>query len=363
MPERPRLAVVGCGYWGSKHIRVAAECATVEMALAVDSRIERLEYVRSMYPGVATSPSLAVALDDERIDGIVLATPISTHYDLARAALLAGKHVLVEKPLATTEDEARDLLDLADRQDRVLMVGHTFEYHPAVAYLRDLVASGELGDIHYVDSVRLNLGLFQRDANVLWDLAPHDLSIIFFILGRQPRTISAWGHSHIVPDIEDVAFANLTFGDGISAHLHVSWLDPCKVRRVTVAGSRAMAVFDDVALTEKVRIYDKRFSFAPTGDRYADFQAGYHYGNVVIPPISTAEPLALECADFAQAIATGRGVRADGSSGLRVVAALEAASRSLAHLGRVEPLTHESELAPMLAGASLDDRWAGYAAE
>lgn len=361
MRDRPRVAVVGCGYWGAKHIRVASECADVEMALAIDSRLERLDYIRRVYPGVATSSSLATALDDEHIDGVILATPISTHHELARAALLAGKHVLVEKPLATTVDQARELVELARLRDRVLMVGHTFEYHPAVSYLRGLVAGGELGEIHYVDSVRLNLGLFQRDANVLWDLAPHDLSIIFSILGQEPITISAWGHCHILPRVEDVAFANLTFPDGVSAHLHVSWLDPCKVRRVTVVGSRAMAVFDDVAVGEKVRIYDKRFTIAPAGDRYVDFQSGYHYGNVVIPPISGAEPLALECADFAQAMASGRDVRADGDSGLRVVMALEAAARSLAQFGRRETLTLAP--VPLLAATALDGEWTGHAAE
>lgn len=338
--SKPRIAVVGCGYWGSKHLRVISEISSASLALAVDSRVERLEYIQQSYSGVKTARDFEAALEPD-IDGIVLATPISSHYALARQALLAGKHVLVEKPLSTTVAEGRDLVDLANRQNRVLMVGHTFEYHPAVEYLRQMVQSGELGDIYYLDTARLNLGLFQRDSNVLWDLAPHDFSILYYILGRSAQIISASGSSHILPGIPDVAFANLKFEGDISAHLHVSWLDPCKVRRVTIVGSKAMVVFNDVAVSEKVRIYDKRFTFAPTGDRYSDYQSGYHYGNVIIPPISGAEPLGLEIQDFVRGITTGEGVRADGHSGLRVVESLQVASRSLIDKGRELPLTSD----------------------
>lgn len=337
MPALPRIAVVGCGYWGSKHVRVLQETPRARPVLAVDSRRDRLEYIESVYSNARTSLDFEAALAPD-IDGVVLATPISTHYELARAALLANKHVLVEKPMATRAEECRELIDLARRQGKVLMVGHTFEYHPAVQYLRELVSSGELGDIYYIDSARLNLGLFQRDADVLWDLGPHDLSIIFYVLQRSALSISARGSAHVLPDIADVAFGSLTFADSVRAHLHVSWLDPCKVRRVTIVGSRAMVVFNDVAVSEKVRIYDKRFTFAPTGDRYSDYQSGYHYGNVTCPPLSAAEPLQLEIVDFLHSIATGDAVRADGRSGLAVVEALEAASRSMRLQGAPESL-------------------------
>ncbi len=337
MSARVRMAVVGCGYWGSKHVRVAAETPSAKLALAVDSRPERRNYIEASYAGVATSGAFEAALGPD-IDAVVLATPISSHYPLARQALEAGKHVLVEKPLATDVDECRELVDLARRRGLVLMVGHTFEYHPAVEYLRQMVEGGDLGEIFYVDSARLNLGLFQRDANVLWDLAPHDLSIVYRILGQEAVTISAHGSDHILPGVADVAFANLSFDREVRAHLHVSWLDPCKVRRVTVVGSKAMVVFNDVAASEKVRVYDKRFTYSPSGDRYSDYQGGYHSGNVVIPAISGAEPLRLEVEDFIHGIQSGVGVRADADSGLRVVKALQAASRSLSQSGRVEHL-------------------------
>ncbi len=342
MNTNPRLAVVGCGYWGSKHVRVINEMPSAQLVLAVDSQQERLDYIRATYPEVMTAREFEAALNDD-IDAVVLATPISTHYMLAKQALQAGKHVLVEKPLATSSADCWELIALAERQKQMLMVGHTFEYHPAVEYLRQMVQGGELGTIYYIDCARLNLGLFQRDANVLWDLAPHDLSIIFYILGRLPLSISVQGNSHVLPDIADVAFAHLRFPEDISAHLRVSWLDPCKVRRVTVVGSRAMVVFNDTQINEKVRIYDKRFIPTLEGDRYSDYQSGYHHGNVLIPSINAAEPLRLEVEDFVTGIATGRRVRSDGYSGLRVVQALEAASRSLANQGHAEALHLEVE--------------------
>lgn len=331
----PRLAVVGCGYWGSKHIRVISETPGADLALAVDIQRERIESLHATYPNVPAANDFA-AIHHHDIDGVVIATPISTHFALAREALRAGKHVLVEKPLATSSAECRELIALAEQKNRVLMVGHTYEYHPAITYLRDIVQRGDLGDIYYINSARLNLGLFQPDADVLWDLAPHDLSIIFYILGQPAASLSAWGHSHILPNIADVVYVNLEFGSGTSAHVHVSWLDPNKVRRVTIVGSKAMAVFDDVTMNEKIRIYDKRFTFSVGGDGQSGFTPIYHQGNLVIPPISSDEPLRSECQDFINSIATGHHVRSDGRSGLRVVTALEAASRSMANQGWVE---------------------------
>jgi predicted dehydrogenase len=363
MKARPRIAVVGCGYWGSKHIRVFHELSSACLALTVDSRQERLDYIRDSYPGVATAQNYEDALNAD-IDGIILATPISSHYRLARRALLAGKHVLVEKPLATTSEECRELIALAEERKLTLMVGHTFEYNPAVAYLRDLVLSGDLGNLYYIDSARLNLGLFQHDADVLWDLAPHDLSIIFHILDVPALSISARGSAHILPNTPDVAFADLAFQNGITAHLRVSWLDPCKVRRVTIVGSKKMVVFNDVAAAEKIRIYDKRFTMTSSGDQYSDWRAGYHNGNVVMPPISGAEPLGLECQDFVRSISTGSPVRADGYHGLRVVAALEAASRSLANDGRVESLIatapNDHILLPTAPTTVVENSYAAY---
>jgi predicted dehydrogenase len=299
------------------------------LALVVDTRLERLDYVAARYPFLSVSRDFDSVLNSGAIDGVIIATPISTHYALARDALKAGKHVLVEKPLAMTGAECRELDAIAEARNLVLMVGHTFEYHPAVCFIRQIIQQGRLGDIHYIDSRRLNLGLYQPDTNVLWDLAPHDLSIFFSLLNEEAQSISVWGCSHILPGVEDVVYAKIRFGNNVTAHLHVSWLDPVKIRIVTIVGSEGMLVFDDVQPSEKVRIYDKRFRPVIMGESYADFQSAYHHGDVHIPCISNSEPLKLELLDFLNAITSGERPRADSRSGLRVVQALEAASRCL----------------------------------
>ncbi|HET7036994.1 MAG TPA: Gfo/Idh/MocA family oxidoreductase [Thermomicrobiaceae bacterium] len=334
----PGLAVIGCGYWGSKHTRVIWEMPQARLAMAVDQSQERRDYLREKYGSVEVTGDAEAAFNSDDVNGVVIATPVSTHFELARQALLAGKHVLVEKPMVTRSSEAEELIALAEARQLVLMVGHTYEYHPAVTYLRNLIRSGSLGQIHYINSSRLNLGLFQPDTNVLWDLAPHDLSIIFSLLGQAPVSVSATGQCHILPQVEDVAYALVRLANGVTAHVHVSWLDPVKVRQVTVVGSTGMAVFNDVAAEQQVQIYDKRFTIAPAGDGYADFRSGYHYGDVVLPRIPSGEPLTLECEDFARSIVNGTRPVADGYSGLRVVQALEAATRSLHADGRAEPI-------------------------
>jgi len=268
-------------------------------------------------------------LNNPSIDGVIVATPVVTHFELARAVLQAGKHVLVEKPLAVTSAQCRELNAIAEERNRVLMVGHTFEYHPAVCFMRQMIQSGALGELYYIDSRRLNLGLYRQDTNVLWDLAPHDLSIIFFLLEEVAQSIGAWGCAHVLPDVEDVVYAKLGFKSGVAAHVHVSWLDPVKVREITIVGSDVMVVFDDVQPSEKVRVYQKRFSPRIDGDSYADFQSAYHHGDVHIPAISNIEPLKLEVLDFVNAIMTGKRPRADGVRGLQVVEALEAATACL----------------------------------
>jgi predicted dehydrogenase len=327
--DGPLLAVIGCGYWGAKHIRVTCDVRQARMSMAVDPRPDRLEYVRSQYPSVAVSRDIGAVLDNPSIDGVVVATPVETHFELARAVLQAGKHALVEKPLAMTSAQCRTLIAIAEERKRVLMVGHTFEYHPAVGFMRQVIQSGSLGELYYIDSRRLNLGLYRQDANVLWDLAPHDLSIIFFLLEEVAQSIGAWGCAHVLPDVEDVVYAKMGFKSGVAAHVHVSWLDPVKVRQITIVGSDAMLVFDDVQPSEKVRVYQKRFSPRIDGDSYADFQSAYYHGDVHIPAISNSEPLKLEVLDFVNAIMTGERPRADGMRGLRVVEALEAASACL----------------------------------
>jgi predicted dehydrogenase len=297
--------------------------------MAVDTREDRLDHIRKTYPGLPVSRTLTSVLDNDEINGVIIATPMSSHFRLARAALMAGKHVLVEKPLATTSEDCHKLIEIAEKRNLVLMVGHTFEYHPAVSFIRHLIRRGDLGRLYYISSRRLNLGLYQADSNVLWDLAPHDLSIDFFLLREEMKSISAWGCAHILPGIEDVVHAKLEFADGVTAHLHVSWLDPVKVRQVTVVGSEGMLIFDDALPQGKVRIYDKQFKPTVSGDSYIDFELAYRHGDVYIPTIPDREPLKLELLDFGRSIATGGQPRSNGRSGLRVVEALEAASASL----------------------------------
>jgi predicted dehydrogenase len=307
------------------------------MILVIDSSPERLDYIKSTYQGVQVSKNIESALANPNIDGIIIATPAAMHFALAKAALKASKHVLVEKPMATSSAECHELNLLAEQQNRVLMVGHTFEYHPAVQLLGQIINHGDLGQLYYMSSRRLNLGLYRSDTNVLWDLAPHDYSILFSVLGRQLRSISAWGCSNILPNVEDVVYSKMEFNSNITAHVHVSWLDPVKVRQVTVVGSEGMLVFDDVLPYEKIRIYEKRFTPTVCGDTYANFQAAYHEGKSYAPPLPNEEPLKLELEDFSNAITTGKPPRADGYSGLRVVEALEAATRCLLESKKFRP--------------------------
>lgn len=329
MRDQLPIAVIGCGFWGSKHVRVVHQDPTLRVAVAIDSREDRRNYIESQYPGVPTGATITDAIKSDAA-GVIIASPISSHYALAKEALLAGKHVLVEKPLTMSSAECRELISLADSKSLALMVGHTFEYHPAVRKVREIVQSGAVGEPYYATSRRLNLGLYQRDSNVLWDLAPHDLSIIFHVLDAEVDTVEAWGCAHVIKNVEDVVYAKLGLNTGAMAHIHVSWLDPVKVRQFNLVGSEGMLVFDDSHPTEKVRVFDKRFKPTVVGDAFADFQSAYHNGNTAVPDLPSGEPLHLEVLDFAEAIRTGKRPVADGYSGLRVVEALERISERLA---------------------------------
>jgi len=319
--------VIGCGYWGPHLVRNLHEIGEVDLLAVSDQQPQRLEYVASRYPGVQlfTDHRQLLARD---LDAVVIATPIHTHYSLARDALMAGKDVLVEKPMATSVFEAAELVRLAQEGGRVLMAGHTFVYNPAVRELRRLVQEGGLGRIYYGDAARLNLGLFQRNANVLWDLAPHDISILMHVLDEKPVMVSARGRAYVYADVPDVCYLELQFSSGASAHVHVSWLDPDKVRRLTLVGDRRMAVFNDVSSTTKLRIYDRGVE-RPSVDSYGEFEVAYRHGEIVIPYIAWREPLRLECEHFIECVRSGGRPISDGEQGLAVVAALEAAERSL----------------------------------
>jgi len=333
------IGVVGLGYWGPNWVRNLHQLRQARRVVACDLDTKRRDHVRGLYPGVEGSSNFDALLLDPEIEGFVIATPVSTHFTLAKKALLAGKSVLVEKPLAMSSAQAAELVHIAREQGRVLMVGHTFEYSAPVLKMREIIESGEMGEMFYISSIRANLGLIQHDVNVAWDLATHDISIILMLMGgRLPEAVSCQGQSHYKRGIEDVAMLSLHFPRNVIAFIHVSWLDPNKIRRTTIVGSKKMLVYDDLALQEKIRIYDKGVDVAPYYDTFGEFQFSYRYGNVMIPRIDEAEPLKLECEHFVDCIRNGNTPRTDGLSGLRVVSVLEAAAHSIKNSGAMVPV-------------------------
>ena len=319
-----RFGVIGWGYWGPKIARNLDSLPRATVAMVADTDAHRLAKLVVNQPWIQTTTLLEEIFRSD-VDAIIIATPVSTHFQLAREALLHGKHVLVEKPLTASVTEAEELVALAQEQQRVLMVGHTFEYNPAVNELRKLIQNGDLGKIYSIELERLNLGLFRNDINVIWDLAPHDLSILLYLLNQKPTQIKVQAHAHVQRNIHDVAHLDLEFDDGMNAHIHVSWLHPSKVRRVTVIGDSRMAVYDDVNTAEMLKIYNKG------ADVHADPVVSYRYGAITIPHIDWMEPLHLECEDFANAIRTDTQPRANGGVGLEVVRILAAAQEALEH--------------------------------
>ena len=326
-------AVVGLGYWGPNWIRNLSQLHRADRVVACDLDRERRERIAGMFPNIETYSSLDEVVEDPDIEAVVVATPVNTHYPIARRLLNAGKSVLIEKPLATSREEGEDLVRVARRNKVVLMVGHTFEYSAPVLKLAELISAGELGEIFYITSVRANLGLFQRDVNVAWDLATHDISIILMLMGRMPEAVSCQGRSHYRPGVEDVAMLELHFADNVIAFVHVSWLDPNKIRRMTIVGSRKMIVYDDTDPHEKVRIYDKGVSVQRYYDSFADFQLSYRYGDVHSPRVEEVEPLKVECEHFIDCILKDVAPKTDGLVGIRVVSVLEAANQSLRNGG------------------------------
>jgi predicted dehydrogenase len=284
--------------------------------------------MKSLYPHVVLTKDYKDLINDPEVDAIAIATPVSTHHPLAKACLDAGKHVLVEKPLASSIEEAEDLVETARKSNLILFTGHTFVYNAAVEKMRELVEAGELGETFYVSSIRVNLGLFQEDINVIWDLAPHDISIMNYLFGCDPVTVSTYAKSYIRQDIEDVAFLVLQYPKNVVAHIHVSWLDPCKIRRTTLVGSQKMLVYDDTSALEKIRVYDKGVSIQPHYDTFGEFQLAYRFGDIVVPKINDVEPLKMECGHFVESIRNGTRPRSDGRAGLSVVKVLERACES-----------------------------------
>ncbi len=322
------IAVVGLGYWGPNLLRNLYETRRCQRLVACDLDQRKLERVQLRYPSVEVTTDFQSLIADQEIDAMVIATPVSTHAPLAQAALEAGKHVFVEKPMASTKEEAMQLIELAERHQRVLMVGHTFEFSPPVLKIKEVIERGDLGDIFYISSSRVNLGLHQKDISVIWDLAPHDFSSIFFWLDEMPKYISAMGRDYVQRGIPDVAFINLEFASGVIAHVQVSWLAPSKLRRTTLIGSDKMLVYDDTENIEKVKIFDKGVDYKDP-ETFGEYQLSYRAGDVVSPRLDTYEPLFKEMEHFLDCCETGQRPKTDGYNGLRVVKALEAAEKSL----------------------------------
>ena len=339
-----KVGVIGCGYWGPNLIRNFSNLKTCRVIACTDLLEERLNHMKQLYPGLRTTTNFREVVNDPEIDAVVIATPVSSHYGIAREALDAGKHVFVEKPLAQSLDEGRKLLELAQKKDRTLMVGHTFVFTAAVNKIKDVIWSGELGDIYYISSSRVNLGIFQDDINVVWDLAPHDISIMNYILNSRPVSIAAMGQSYIRPGIEDVAFLLLKYPQSTLANIHVSWLNPNKIRSTTVVGSKKMLVYDDVSSLEKIRIYDKGVTVTPHYDTFGEFQLSYRYGDISIPRLDDAEPLKIECQHFVDCIEKGATPRSGGKHGFEVLLALDAANRSMRGRGAEVTIDYPASL-------------------
>ncbi len=323
------IVMVGCGYWGPNLIRNFISLPDCKIRKICDVDSERLLHLKSLYPAVETTQDFNEAVNDPDIDAVVIATPVRFHFEMAKASLKAGKHTFVEKPMASSVAECKELIEIAENKNLTLMVGHTFIYSAPVRRIKKIIDSGDLGQIQYISSQRLNLGLFQKDINVAWDLAPHDISIILYIMKEPPISVNCQGKAHINDNIEDVTNMTLNFADGGLAIIQSSWLDPNKVRKITVVGNKKMLVYDDLEPIEKIKIYDKRVEIPPHYDTFAEFQYAYHYGDMHSPYIKMVEPLKMESQHFLDCIKNGEKPLSSGRDGLQVVQVLEASSKSL----------------------------------
>jgi predicted dehydrogenase len=337
--DRVRVAIVGLGYWGPNLVRNLHELPEAEVVGICDLHDERLEHVGRLYPGVERTRDFTSLLEDPGVDAVVVATPVSTHFELAAAALEAGKHVLVEKPMAASSEEALALVALADAKGVLLMPGHTFVYSPSVNVVRDLIRSGDLGDVYFVSSSRVNLGIHQPDVSVIWDLGPHEFSILHHWLGESPESASATTRSCVIPGVADVAFVTLRYPSGIVANIELAWLSPSKLRRTTVAGSQKMVVYDDTS-HEPVRVFDAGVEFLEPRD-FEQYRLSYRTGNIVSPAVSTVEPLMLELADFCRSIVSGSEPRSSTSLGIDVIRTIELVERVAMSVGARSGATGE----------------------
>jgi predicted dehydrogenase len=327
------VGVVGCGYWGPNLIRNFRALHDCRMKVICDMDMNRLKQLKSLYPEVQIETEYEKVLADKSIDAIIVATPVRFHHKMAKASLLAGKHTFIEKPMAASSDECEELIAIAEKNGLTLMIGHTFLYSSPVRKIKEIIAAGDIGQIQYISSRRLNLGLYQKDINVAWDLAPHDLSIILYIVEHTPISVNCRGNCHVTPGIEDVTNMAITFPSNQLATVHNSWLDPRKVREMTIVGTRRMIVYDDLEPLEKIKIYDTRVDRPPHYNTFAEFTYSYHYGDIYVPYVKQEEPLKVECQHFLDCINTGAEPISNGHHGLELVRILEASSESLKQQG------------------------------
>ena len=330
-----KVGVVGCGYWGPNLIRNFTQLDGSDVVICADLREERLAHMKRLYPSLETTQNYKDIFARDDIEAVVIATPPQTHHGIAMQALQAGKHLFVEKPLGISTTECEEMVAEAEKRKLKLMTGHTFVYTAAVNKVKELIQAGELGDIMYISTTRVNLGIFQEAINVVWDLAPHDVSILNYILDSTPDSVAAQGHSYIRGNVEDVAFLTFKYPKSIMTHVHVSWLNPNKIRSTTVVGSKKMLVYDDISSLEKIRIYDKGVTVQPHYDTFGEFQLSYRFGDIFIPKLDDSEPLKVATQHFVDCIRKDLIPRSSGMDGLNVVRVIEASNESLRNSGNM----------------------------
>ncbi|MGB2706488.1 MAG: Gfo/Idh/MocA family oxidoreductase [Candidatus Omnitrophota bacterium] len=332
-----KIGVIGCGYWGPNLIRDFSEMENVEIAALCDVDGSRLSRFEKKFPKALFTKDPKDLFESKSIDAVAIATPANTHHALAKEALTNGKHILVEKPLTFNVNEALEIIDIAKKEKKVLMVGHTFEFNPAVIKIKELIEKGELGRVYYITSRRLNLGIVREDLNALWNLAPHDISILNYITGKMPKKVRAWGGAFLKAGHEDLVFIDLTYPDDLMANVHVSWLDPLKVREAVIVGSKKMVLYDDVDSEARIKIYDKgadMYGSEGAEQGFGEFQIKLRAGDLHVPKIDMTEPLKQECRHFVNCVINNKTPKTDGENGLRVVKVLSAAEESLKNGGR-----------------------------
>ncbi len=330
------VGVVGAGYWGKNVVRNFATAKRCNLKYVCDLDEKLLAVQKKQFPFIETSTKLEKILGDNEVDAVVIATDVPTHFGIAQKSLGADKHTYVEKPLTLKSGDARVLIELAKEKGLKLMVGHLLEYHPAVDYLKETIDKGKIGQPYYMYTQRVNLGVVRQNENAWWSLAPHDISVVCYLLGSEPVSVAVHGQCYLQKDIEDVVFATIKFADGKTANIHCSWLDPHKIRKMTVVGSEKMVTFDDMEATEKIRMYDKGAAIKhDITTSYADI-ISLRFGDIVIPKVAATEPLALECKHFIDCVLDDKPIRSDGIDGLRIVQVLEAGQKSLKNNG--EPI-------------------------